>query len=114
MKQLFDVGKEAMVLRVHLLPGAGREAVVGTHGDALKVRVVAPPVSGRANEALLGLLARQLGVERASLEITSGATARAKRVRIAGIGEGELEKRLERLLEHLVDDAGPGRRRSGR
>lgn len=110
MKQLFDVGKDGMVLRVQLQPGAGREAVVGTHGDALKVRVVAAPVSGRANEALLGLLARELGVERDALEITSGAAARRKRVRIAGIEADELEKRLERI----VTDAEPPRRRFGR
>ena len=110
MKQLFDVGKDGVVLRVHLQPGAGRETVVGTHGDALKVRVVAPPVSGRANEALLGLLARELGVERPALEISSGATARTKRVRITGIEAEALEKRLERL----VAEAEPARRRPGR
>lgn len=114
MKQLFDEAKDGMVLRVQLQPGAGREAVVGTHGDALKVRVVAAPVSGRANEALLDLLARRLGVERAALEITSGDTSRTKRVRITGIEADELDKRLERLLDDLSGDAGPVRRRFGR
>lgn len=110
MKQLFDVGKDGAVLRVHLQPGAGREAVVGIHGDALKVRVVAPPVSGRANDALPSLLARELGVQRDGLEITSGATARTKRVRITGIEADELEKRLERM----VAESAPTRRRPGR
>jgi uncharacterized protein (TIGR00251 family) len=107
MRRLFDEADEGAILRVHLQPGAGRDAVVGVHGDALKVRVVAPPVSGRANEGLLDLLAQELGVQRTALEITSGATARAKRVRVSGMEGRELEKRLERLVAE-VETAGRG------
>ena len=110
-KALFDTAKDGLVLRVHVQPGAGRESVVGIHGDALKVRVVAPPVSGRANAALLALLARSLGVEGGSVEITSGETTRDKRVKVTGLEPAELEKRLERLVaEAEASGRGPGGR----
>ena len=98
MRALFDTAEDGVVLRVHVQPGAGREAVVGTHGDALKVRVVAPPVSGRANDALLALLSKELGVPATDLQITSGAGGRLKRVKIAGLDGTELERRLARTL----------------
>ncbi len=98
MKTLFDKAKDGIVLRVHVQPGAGREAIIGTHGDALKVRVVAPPVSGRANEAVLSLLAHEFDVEAATLEITSGETSRVKRVKFSGIEPDDFEKRLRVLV----------------
>jgi uncharacterized protein len=109
-KPLFDTADDGLVLRVHVQPGAGREAVVGIHGDALKVRVVAPPVSGRANTALLSLLARSLGVDGKALEITSGETARAKRVKVTGLEPEELEARLRRLVDESRPEHGPGGR----
>lgn len=99
MKTLFEKTKDGMVLRVHVQPGAGREAITGTHGDALKVRVVAPPVSGRANEAVLSLLAREFGVDAATIEITAGATSRIKRVKFSGIDADDFEKRLKVLVQ---------------
>ena len=84
-----------LLLRLHVQPGAGRSAVVGRHGDALKVKVGAPPEGGRANEAVLGLLASALGVDAAALTLESGATSRAKRDRIRGLGPDQLERRLE-------------------
>ena len=101
---LFDVAKEGLVLRVRVQPGAGTSAVVGVHGDALKVRVAAPPVSGRANEALVALLAKALAVPSASLTISSGASGRDKRVVVSDLGEQELARRLEVAL------GTPGRR----
>jgi uncharacterized protein (TIGR00251 family) len=96
LASLVDAGKDGAVLRVHVQPGARGEGIAGAHGDALKVRVRAPAISGRANEALLSLLARELGVPVAALTITAGATSRDKRVRFAGLSAGELEERLGR------------------
>ena len=64
------------------------------HGDGWKVRVIAPPEDGRANEAVLGLLAEQLDLPRRSLSLVSGHGGRDKVVRMAGISEAELERRL--------------------
>jgi len=105
MKRLFDEAKDGLVLRVHVQPGAGREAVVGTFGDALKIQVAPPPVSGRANEAVLALLSRMLDVERSQLEVTSGAGARTKRVKITGLESDDLEKRLRVLVSESGSDA---------
>lgn len=110
MKTLFDKAKDGMVLRVHVQPGAGREAIIGTHGDALKVRVVAPPVSGRANEAVLSLLAHEFAVDPASLEITSGAASRLKRVKFSGIDADDFEKRLRILVQEAGTTNRTGRR----
>jgi uncharacterized protein (TIGR00251 family) len=57
--------------------------VVGLHGEALKIRVAAPPVEGRANEALIGFLAERLGVPRGSVVIAKGENSRAKLVHVA-------------------------------
>ncbi len=59
--------------------------MVGWHGDAIKIRVAAPPVDGAANEALVLFLAEQIGVARAAVTVVGGATARRKRVAIEGV-----------------------------
>jgi uncharacterized protein len=67
---------------------------VGRHGDAWKVRVTAPPERGRANDAVLELLATTLALPRASVSLVSGHGGRDKIVELAGISEAELEGRL--------------------
>jgi uncharacterized protein (TIGR00251 family) len=67
-------------LLVHVQPGARASRVVGEHGGRLKLAIAAPPVDGRANQQLIELLARRLGVRRALLSIGSGESARDKRV----------------------------------
>jgi hypothetical protein len=95
---LFDVGRNGPVLRLHVQPGAGREGVVGVYGDALKLRVQAPAVSGKANRAVLRLLAREFGAPAASLRLTGGETSRDKRVLFAGMPVGDFARRLVRAL----------------
>jgi uncharacterized protein (TIGR00251 family) len=75
-------GSGNVLVRVHVQPGARRAGVVGRHGDALKVRVTAPPVDGRANAAAIELLAAELGVPASTIAVVAGATARRKRLRI--------------------------------
>lgn len=77
---------DGVVLTLHIQPGAKRTECAGLHGEALKIRLAAPPVDGRANEALIVFLARALDVPKARLELVCGHSARAKRVRVAGIG----------------------------
>jgi len=95
---LVEAGNDGAVLRVHVQPGARREGIAGVHGNALKVRVRAPATSGRANDDVLTLLSKELGVPATALTLTGGASSRDKRVRIAGLSARELEKRLAATL----------------
>lgn len=73
----------ALVLTLHVQPGASRTEVAGMHGDALKVRLAAPAVEGRANAALVAFLAEAFGVPRRQVAIVRGETSRRKVVRVA-------------------------------
>jgi uncharacterized protein (TIGR00251 family) len=93
-----EKGADSVVLRVHVAPGAGRSAVVGRHGDALKVRVAAPPVGGRANTATSELLAESFGLKGGDVELVSGDTSRSKRFRLSGLDLEDFERRLRLLV----------------
>jgi uncharacterized protein len=110
VSDLYDDTPEGIVLRIHVQPGAGRSAVVGRHGDALKVRVAAPPVEGRANEAARTLLAEALAVPESDVELTSGQSSRAKRFKLKGIDAEEGEKRIRVALDEAKAAGGQGRR----
>lgn len=81
-------------LTLHIQPRGSRNAIEGIHGDALKVRLTAPPVDGAANEALIRFLADALGVSRSALRLTSGATARRKTIMVEGLVPAEVRTRL--------------------
>jgi len=85
----------AASLVVRLTPRASRDEIVGWQGNELRVRLRAPPVDGRANEALLRLLASRLDVSPSSIELVSGATARVKRLRVEGLTDAEVRRRLD-------------------
>jgi uncharacterized protein (TIGR00251 family) len=85
----------AASLVVRLTPRASRDEIAGWQGDELRVRLRAPPVDGRANEALLRLLASRLDVSPSSIELVSGATARVKRLRVEGLTDAEVRRRLD-------------------
>lgn len=93
-----------IVLRVHVQPGAGRTEVVGRHGDALKVRVAAPPEGGRANQAVGQLLATTLGVAPTNVTLVSGAASRSKRFRI-----GPVQLDMARRLITSAESGGAAR-----
>ena len=96
---LFTVsGDDGVVLNVHTQPAAGRTAVVGRHGTALKVRVAAPPVGGRANTACADLLADTFGVKPAQVELVNGAGSRAKQFKLSGVDIEEFRARLDRAV----------------
>ena len=84
-------------LRLRVTPGAKRSEVVGRYGDAWKLRVTAAPDRGRANEAVLQLIAASLDVPRASVELVAGHTAQDKIVELAGMGPAEADRRLTAL-----------------
>ena len=77
-----------------MAPGAARPEVVGRHGQGWKVRVAAAPEGGKANDAVVRLLAEALDVPKRDVAIVSGHGARDKVVAFAGIGAEEIERRL--------------------
>ena len=74
---------QGWLLTIHAQPGARRTEVAGLHGQALKVRVAAPPVDGRANDELIALVAETLGVPKKSVSVVKGGTSRHKTVLVA-------------------------------
>jgi len=74
----------AIILTIHVQPGAKRSEVAGEYGDALKIRLAAPAVDGRANAALLAFIAQRLGLARSAVELKSGLTSRRKSLRVTG------------------------------
>lgn len=75
---------EELLLVLHVQPGAKRSEVAGLHGAALKIRLAAPPIEGRANEALLRFVADRFKVPLRSVELKQGAQSRHKTLRISG------------------------------
>jgi hypothetical protein len=73
---------DTLVLALHVQPGAKRTEVVGMHGDALKVRLAAPPVDGKANAELIRFLAGAFGVAQRDVTLVRGEASRAKQVRV--------------------------------
>jgi uncharacterized protein len=88
-----------VTLAVHVQPGAGRTEVVGRHGDALKIRVAAPPTGGRANTAVVDLVAKEFNLKPADVDVVSGATNRDKRLKLNGLDRKAAERTVDRLLE---------------
>lgn len=86
---------EDLIVRVHLQPKASRDEIVGMHGGALKVRVMAPPLEGRANASLIGLLAAAFGIPRSRVTLEHGASGREKSLRL--IRPGRIPARLLHL-----------------
>ena len=83
-----------VLVDVHVIPRAGTSGVAGTRGGALLVRLNAPPVEGAANDELIELLAKALGVAKRAVTIVSGERSRRKRVRVEGIVVAVAEARL--------------------
>jgi uncharacterized protein len=83
--QIVQDSQDGVVLTVHVQPKASKTACVGIYGNALKIRVAAPPVDGAANEELVRFLASELSLPAAAVQIESGAGGRHKRVRLHGV-----------------------------
>jgi uncharacterized protein len=82
-------------LTLRVTPGASRAAVVGRYGEAWKVRVTAAPENGKANAAVVDLLAETLGIPERDVEIVAGQASRDKTVSFTGIDADEAERRLD-------------------
>ena len=73
-----------LTLTLHIQPGAKKTEFAGLHGDALKIRLAAPPVDGKANEALVKFVAETLGLPKSAVELKSGQTSRRKVLEVRG------------------------------
>ena len=91
-------GSGALLLWVHVQPGARRTELVGRHGDALKVRVAAPPVDDKATAAVAAALAAHFGVPARDVTLVAGATSRRKRFRLVGVRGDRIDDLVEAAL----------------
>ncbi len=86
-----------VVFRVRVVPRASRSGIAGIQDDALKLRIMAPPVEGKANEACARLLAKMLGVKRGQVTIIAGHASRVKTVAVAGLTAAQVASRVAAL-----------------
>ena len=92
--KVFQDSVQGAILHVHVQPRAAKTECVGLHGDALKVRVAAPPVDGIANEVLCRYLAEEFRVPKASVVVCSGQGGRRKRVLVKGVSTQHVRETL--------------------
>ena len=78
MNARLRVGNGKITLTMHIQPGAKKTEVAGLYGEALKIRLAAPPVDGKANAALIGFIAERLDVAKSAVTLKSGQTSRRK------------------------------------
>ncbi|MCC7354999.1 MAG: YggU family protein [Anaerolineae bacterium] len=90
---LFTTKDERIFFQVHVQPRASHNEVAGVYGAAVKIRLQAPPVEGRANAALIAFLAQRLGLRERDVEIMSGHSGRSKRVAVRGLAADAVRAR---------------------
>ena len=86
-------------LSLKVVPGSSRDEIVGWLGDSLKVKVKAPPEKGRANEAVIALLAERLGIDASSISMVSGHGSPAKVVEVEGMDAAAIRKALPKTAQ---------------
>lgn len=86
---------QRLILELKITPKSSRDAVLGWLGEALKIAVTAPPENGKANTAVLAVLARTLDVPGSAIELLSGHGTARKRVAISGLDAAELRRRID-------------------
>ena len=85
MSDWYRVASDGRItLTLHIQPGAKKTEFAGLHGDALKIRLAAPPVDGKANDALVKFMANTLGLARSAVSLKSGQTSRRKVLEVSG------------------------------
>jgi len=87
------------IFRVRVQPGASKNEIMGVQEDALKIRISAPPIEGKANKALVQFLAKQLGLKRSQVEILNGHATRRKTIHIIGQG---IQNKLKKLIDSIT------------
>ncbi|NPU85436.1 MAG: DUF167 domain-containing protein [Syntrophaceae bacterium] len=90
--------KSGLMLKVRVLPRSSRTEASGVQDGALKLKIMAPPVEGQANEACLRFLAETLGIRKSQITLVTGQTSKTKTFALSGVDRRELEHRLAELL----------------
>ncbi|PIV20243.1 MAG: YggU family protein [Deltaproteobacteria bacterium CG03_land_8_20_14_0_80_45_14] len=85
--------KETLI-KVYLQPKSSKNEIVGPYRDGIKVKVTAPPIEGKANEALIRFLAKEFGISPSCVEILKGHHSREKTLKISGVVDQDLVKKI--------------------
>ena len=99
MTEFIQETDQGIAIRVFVQPRSSKNLVAGPHGDALKIKLTAPPVDGAANKMCVAFLAKQLGLPKSRFEITAGQTSRTKIVLIHA--DTADQTALARLRQHI-------------
>jgi hypothetical protein len=84
-----------VLLTLHVLPNAPKSQIIGVHGKALKVKIHAPPVDGKANDEIIRFFSKELGIAKNRVQIISGNLSKSKRIRIEGLTWSEVKEKLK-------------------
>ncbi|MFN8008360.1 MAG: DUF167 domain-containing protein [Terriglobia bacterium] len=93
----YPVDHRGLSLLVKVSPGAARSEIQGVENESLKVRLAAPPVDGKANEELIRILSRALGIPKSNVSIRKGHSSRRKLLQVDGLSEVDLRQFLDSL-----------------
>ena len=102
MTEFLTLHHNAVRIRFHIQPKASKNEIVGIHGDALKLRITAPPVEGAANKEIVKFLSKLLKRPKSAITIISGETGRAKVVEIETPGDMDSRAFMASVKERLV------------
>ncbi|MCB2170083.1 MAG: YggU family protein [Deltaproteobacteria bacterium] len=100
---VFSDHPDGLLIDVRVQPKSSKNAIVGIHGEALKIKLNAPPVEGKANKALIQLLAKLLKCPKSNVKIVSGQASRNKRLLIHIHNNDDIESLKESLKKILLD-----------
>jgi uncharacterized protein len=101
-----DAHADGAILPVRARAGARRNGIQGEHAGALQVSVTQAPEKGKANKAIVSVLAESLGLRKCQIELITGETSPQKRFLVRGVTQLELAERIRRVLERLESDRG--------
>jgi uncharacterized protein len=96
---LLRESKNGLTFDIQVIPHASRAEISGMQDGVLKIKVTAPPVEGAANEACIKLLAKELGLKKSHMEISSGAKSRKKTVMVKDITKAALETKINNICQ---------------
>ncbi|MFH1103231.1 MAG: DUF167 domain-containing protein [Pseudomonadota bacterium] len=98
----YQMTPQGLIFKIHVQPKSSRNMIAGSHGDALKIKITAPPVHGAANEMCLAFLSKCLNVRKSSLAVISGQNGRTKMIRVQAKGSSSFEGEMKQLKELLI------------